>query len=446
MARLARQIRKHPGLSGSLISGTLAVLLAIAIVSIVTWRKNNQLITSNQQLEDALKNLQTASELTMKSLRSMSSEAVLKRFAQQESLSDSDRAYIESILQHYLGLADLQGSNEQSLRIRAEANGQIGLLHYKLGNPTLAVRYLQSAVEHFDQLRTIRHRLEDQLELADYLENLAAAQQDLGLYSETHATSARAIDLMLRAQFSQTSEESQALAGGLADLYVLHGIAGSQLNKIPEALSDYREAMRILDLQMQLRPDDTSLKLAAGMNLRTYASLLNETATAKREKEEALSLVDRSIELFERLAEVRPDAHNYRSNLAWAHYDRSFIYRELGDLTKAIKDMQRATEVTRELTEQFPLLSRYRERLPTMHHRTASLYMIADALPLAFEHAEAMASLTLTTRQVELATDLIESILSRSLERRSQDGSLTDEQMVALEDKLQKLRPSPASP
>ncbi len=444
--RLARQIRKHPGLSGSLMSGALAVLLAIVVVSIVTWRKNNQLMTSNQQLEGALKNLQAASELTMKSLRSMSSDAVLKRFAQQERLSDSDRGYIESILQHYLGLADLQGTNEQSLRIRAEANGQIGLLHYKLGNPTVSVRYLKSAVEHFDQLGTIRHRLADQLELADYLENLAAAQLDLGRYDETHATSARAIDLILRAQFNQTSEESQAFAGGLADLYVLRGLAGRQLNKIPEALSDYREAMRILDLQMQLRPDDASLKLAAGSNLRTYASLLNETATTKGEKEEALSQVNRSIELFERLTKVRPDAHNYRSNIAWAHYDRSFIYRELGDLPKAIEDMQRATELTRELTEQFPLISRYRERLPAMHHRTASLFMITDALPLAFEHAEAMASLTLTTQQVEMATDLIESILSRSLERRSHDGSLTDEQMVALEDKLQKLRPSPASP
>jgi tetratricopeptide (TPR) repeat protein len=419
--RIARKARKHPTLTGGLIAGIAALSTAGLIGSAIVGSKNQQLSSSNEQLAVALTTSQDANVIAMTSLRSMVNEAVSHRMAQRESLSDGDRAYIESILQQYLALAGVQGDTEHALAIRAEAEGQVGALYYQLNQPVDAAKHLEFARTLYQQLRQLRQTDADAIALIGYLEVLAAIQFEEGQFEKSHQTADEAIDLLTRMQAlaggrpseqpategSSVNENAVGSISTLADLTMLRAKSGEALGASEDSLSDFRVAAALMEKAMESRPDDAAMMFAAGSNLRTYASHLNERATSIEQRREALKVADKAVELLDAATKRHPDLHRYQSSLAWAHYDRSFIHESLENPKDAIQDMWYAGSITEKLTDRFPLLHTYRDRVPAMIARRCQLYLNTGEVVFAYTDARNFSDLELTADQCSLGIDLL---------------------------------------
>lgn len=413
--RMVRLARRHPTLTGGTIATMVVLSAAGAIGTAIVGGMNQQLSSTNEQLAGALEDSREANTIAMASLRSMVHESVSRRMTQREELTDSDRAYIRTILQQYLALATLQGNTEQTLAIRAEAEGQVGSLYFHLFQHEEAIQHLKTAQDLYRQLRQLRQDPADSLAAAGYMEVLAAIFFTDGRFQESRDSSDEAITLLDtigdRASILAKHDDDPKVASALSSLLIMRGEANQRLEDHDQARQDFREAAALLQQLIASRPDDVSLKFVAGNNLRTFASYLNERATTDSERQEALSILNQSISYMESARQNEMNSFRYLSTLAWSYYDRSFVLESLGRLDDAISDMWKSVELTEKLKERFPLMNSGRQRLPGVLARRCRLFLKAGKTMSAYTDARNLSDLKLTRNECSMAIELIQRCL-----------------------------------
>ncbi len=410
--RMARRLRRHPAITSGIAVGIIALAGAGVIGSIVVGGKNQLLTDANTRLQTSLKTSEEANAIAMASLRSMVNEAVSHRMVQREALSDADRSYIQTILRQYLALASLQGNAEQTVAIRAEAEGQVGGLYYQLNQHADAIHHLESCRDFYRQLGGLRQLDSDVFTLAGYLEILSSVQFEDGHFPECVAASTEAITALtsLLADPSSVAEKKDHTEqiSVLVNLLFLRGEARQKLGAHNDSREDFRLATEQLDALIATRPDDPAVRFSAGNYLRTFAAFLNGEASTEAGREEALTIATRAVDCLNVVAEKNPDVHRYASALAWACYDRSEILEELNRIDDAITDMWRAVDLTEKLAERYPLIKPYRQRYPAMLARRCRLLLKAANVSSAYSDARNFSDLALNRDECSEGIELIQ--------------------------------------
>ncbi len=403
-----RKARRHPALVSALLSTFIVLLVSAFAASVLLGHKNRELTQSNIQLDSALKNVSATNEVAMRALRSMMDEVISHGMAQQNSLTDAEKNYIQSILDQYQQLASIQDDSKQSLAIRAEALGQLGQLYYHLDQRPESIAHLERCVTLYEQLLGYRSNQEDRYLLRGFLEMLATAQFEKNDYEAAIASASRSIELYNSAAVQTLSN---AEIGTLADLHVVRAGCMQSIGKPTEALGDFRTATRMLESAIQSDASDTSLQFALGSNLRSYASLLLETATDRAGLINALELAERAVQQSQAAALSKPDIYRYRSSLAWALHDRSYIHEALEDLEKALADASAALSITQQLTQQFPLLRSYADRVPGALMRKAHIHIEREQWTRAHEDLSSASEFDLQPAQLRRLSELFTRLM-----------------------------------
>ncbi len=372
--RLTRTARKHPLVTGATIASTIVLSIAGIVASTVVSNKNRELAKGNQQLAVALGNVGLANELAMRALRDMASDVVVRRFAENENLKDSERAYIESILQNFLALSNLQDNTETTLSLRAESHAMVGKLYYQLAQKQESQKHLTTAAELFTSLVRIQNRDESRLRLASVFEELAAVDFEASRFSSCIETSTKGIDVLAPLLTRTSDEELRALESVMGNLRIIRAEAFQSVGRRKEAVAEFAQAVPILERRLLASPNDIGSRFNAGASFRSFASLLNEEIGPGADRSSALEYANRAVELLRQAAAESPDTARYQSSLAWAYYDRSFLYQSDGKFEETLSDITKSLELTTAIANRYPLIRDYRDRIAICILRRAKLF------------------------------------------------------------------------
>ncbi len=378
--RLTRTARKHPLVTGATIASTIVLSIAGIVASAVVSNKNRELAKGNQQLATALGNVGLANDLAMRALRDMASDVVVRRFAEHENLRDSERAYIESILQNFLALSNLQDNSETTLSLRAESHAMVGKLYYQLAQKQESQKHLTTAAELFTSLVRMQNRDESQLRLASVLEELAAVDFEASRFSACIETSTKGIDVLAPLLTRTSDEELRALESVMGNLRIIRAEAFQSVGRRKEAIDEFGQAVPILERRLLASPNDIGSRFNAGACFRSFASLLNEEIGPGADRSSALEYANRAVELLGQAAAESPDTARYQSSLAWAYYDRSIIHQSDGKFGETLSDITRSLELTTDIANRYPLIRDYRDRIAICILRRAKLYQQMNKL------------------------------------------------------------------
>ncbi len=399
--RWGRWFRKHPGYAGGTMAGTAVFLGATLLVTFVVSLKNQQLTQSSSRLTTALASVQSANSVAMRALRSMVNESVSRRMAQHDELSVEDRAYIDGILKQYAAIAAIKQNMAETKALRAEALGQVGSLYYHLNQNSEAEENLQQSLQLYQELLVVS----PDLALRDQYVGLAEVQVALltesGKFQAVEDLATHAIDRMVIQLPGETTATSVPpfpveLESTVASLFMMRANARIKLKRLDLGIQDFKQSVAILEESLAARPEDVSLKYQTGSHLRTFGSLLNDNADAASQRDQAMQMANRAVELLEVAVSKRPEARNYVSSLAWAYYDRSYIHEAQNNVRQALADMDTAYKWTKQIADKYPVIGDYRKRLIQMLRRQAILRTTSGDYQNAFRDAQAMTQLELT--------------------------------------------------
>ena len=152
----------------------LIASLAGAAASVILGQKNQELQSNNEKLELAMEDSRSANVQTTQALRALFDDIVAQKLGAQTELTDSDREFLQKILQQYEAFASLKGDSIESRVIRAEGLQQSGTILLQLAEE-------QEARARFEAAGTIYQKLMEETDQADYRRQLAATLLDVGL-------------------------------------------------------------------------------------------------------------------------------------------------------------------------------------------------------------------------------------------------------------------------
>jgi tetratricopeptide (TPR) repeat protein len=169
----------------------------------------------------------------------------------------------------------------------------------------------------------------DQIQAAEALHNLAAAQRNLGRYDTA-------------AEFAQQSADAYAAAGhrkGEAQGYNTLGLIASDQSEYPRALEYHHKALAI-----RLAIND-----AEGLSY-SYNNLGNMYRNVQ-DYPRALEHHFKALEIKKKLGD--------QSSLAFSHANIGTVYRSMGDMARALESYREALRIRLELGEQRTIASTY---------------------------------------------------------------------------------------
>ncbi len=419
LAKGLRFCRKRPAFAGGAIATTFAVLLAAITTSLIVGKKNQELAIRNTEMVIALQRVQSTNDIAMEALRTMVDESVANRMSQQTELSESDRIYLQSIVSQYLKFADLESDSGAMMLIKAEALGQVGWLYYQLDQNNEAESALTESTNMYRSI-SAELQVDGRSMLGKFGEVLCAVQIENEQYEKAVVNATAFIENLNQAIANlspATSDKSSAqismIKSILFNLYDIRAKARMNLHDVELATQDFTFVAEALEQQIVDQPDNLHWLFAAGTSLRAFAELKREHAKRQSDYLEALLLSNRAIEHLSSASEASPDTHRFKSSLAWAYYDRSFIHEELMDFEQGLTDMWYASELTETIARRHPMYKSYQERLPKMLGRKSHLYLLANNANAAYSEARNMSDYSLDEDSTVLCIDLI----TRALEQ-----------------------------
>ena len=385
---------------------TVGSLIGSAVVA----QKNTDLKTVNQNLRAALIDVEQANDVALGALRGMVDDVVALKFAQGDTLSDADREYIQSILQRYMSLSDLQKDSEHTLIVRAEAYLQIGLMHYRLEQPVESAEALRNASRLYQELRDV---FGDQESIFDYmssLENLATTQVENGEAAECLLT--------LQTAFAMANESVKNFAVGnpiyddtVASLHRVKAEAHILLGDSEAAIEELERSIAILNQILEKQPDRASSLFAVSQACRMIGTLFGERATNREVLQAAKAYCDRSVDSLTNISIHNTGVPRYAMALVWAHFDRSSVHEKIGDLNAAVLDLTKAEGVADVLSAQYPLITAYKDCQPVILMRRGQLHLQSGNLRSAIREARNLSDGPLSLEQMNFAVDVLERAL-----------------------------------
>ncbi len=391
--KLARWARKRPTLSGAVVASGLVCVIAAAATSAIVNRKNQELSEGNRVLQGALSSVEEANRVALSALRGMVDEVVTLKFAEGDHLSENERSYIQSILQQYSKLSELQESSEQAQALQAEAFLQIGMMYYRLDQFEEALPALQSAMKFLGELHAQSSSPKYLPDLSTACVNVATIEIELGDPNACLITTATATKLIADAQSGLDAETAYLIEGDRASLHRMRAEAFEVKNESSQAVRELQSAIAILERMLAESPSDSSVQFAIGQVCRMMGSALNSIADNSLDSlKQAQQYADRAISTLAQLSSAFPDKPRYEMALVWAHFDRAEVLKAMGANQSAITDLNDSFDAATNLALRFPLISVYRECLPLILMRRGSLHWNQGNVTAAdsdFSNAEA---------------------------------------------------------
>jgi serine/threonine protein kinase len=414
--KLGRSARKHPTLTGAIVASGLVLMLATAVASAVVTQKNRELSKGNVELRSALERIERSNDVALSALRGMVDEVVALKIAEGVILSGTENNYIQSVLQQYSKLSELQSDSEKARAVQSEAFLHIGMMYYRLDQFDEALPALRTAIQLLDELHANTQSSKYITQLATAYVNVATIEIEQGEADACLATTARATQVITTAGLDLTPDTNYLLLGDMASLHRMRAESFEVKGEPTKAVGELRVALEILDRMFVANSEDTSVQFAIGQVCRMMCSAQSSVEDQAREVlEKTLEFGNRSVRILEHLSETNSNIPRYRMALAWAHFDRATAYRAMREFDSAIADLGIAQSTAAKLADRFPLITAYLECQPGMLTRQAEMLLLRDRLSEATSAYVAAASCLRTIIGKRSGNELFPKMLVETL-------------------------------
>jgi tetratricopeptide (TPR) repeat protein len=360
--RAAEQGKRRRVLLAAGAASVVVLLVGLSVSLWQTWRAIQALEAEQQARQDETK----AREQAFDALRTMTTEVVERKFAEEVELAEDDRAFLRGVIAQYDAFAAIKGDDADSRAVRAEGRLRVGTMRYRLGELDEAEQDYDQAVGMYEQLAAeFPSRYEFRQDLANTRNNRGHLLLALGRPEEARQDYDQAVDTYARLvdELPSRPELRQDLAGSHSN----RGILLSGVGRLPEAREDYDQALGIREQLVaefpsrpELREDLATSHNSRGVLLRSIGRL-----------EEAEQDYDQALVIREQLAAESPSQPELRQQLATSHNNRGVLLREAGRLEEAQEDCDQALGIYKQLAAEFPARPEFRQQLATSHTNRA---------------------------------------------------------------------------
>ncbi len=302
--------------------------------------------------EEATSSANVASRQALATLRKLSENVVLEKFARQNKLSEKDRVFLQEIAFLYEELAEETQEGNEAARVRAEGHYWSGVIYSYLGDTQTTAFHFEAAIKILLEIEANVFREDVFLMANDAMEKLVESLGYTVRIDEAIALTLVRIDRCANAPrgLSETALRTclKSRIAGYRQLGHLYEMSG----KRADALACWQQAYQLLELALHETYEPTLLAYLGGV--------LRSLATIETEPEKRKTLISRSIEVARKLTEQSPDEPHLKRNLAWSLYDLASINFEQQDFENALPPIDQAISIGQQLVSDAPLLDEYR--------------------------------------------------------------------------------------
>jgi tetratricopeptide (TPR) repeat protein len=348
--RLRKFIRRHRGrvLAGGMVILALVVgAIGMTIGMFRAWQAESRLRTS-------LANESKSRDRARVALNAMNDDVIEKLFAQRASLSNSEKAYLRKVLQHYEEYAREQGQSEDARAVAAEGQFRVAKLRAFLGERPEAEESYRTASTRYDGLvRDFPTNPHYRQALAASQNNLGVLLVELGKYPEAEAAYERSLELRqaLVSDFANVPQYQRELAMSFNN----QGVLLREQKKLPQAIAAIQRALVIRELlaaaqgsQPESRQDLAGSQLNLGIVLKDMAQLDD----AKKSLQSAIAIQDKLVADY-------PEEDQYRRDLGLSHDSLGIVLVLDNRRTEAEASFRAALQAREKLTADFPGCAEY---------------------------------------------------------------------------------------
>lgn len=344
LERSIRWVKRKPVAASLLLTLVLAVLFNTMMwLRAESFRHSAQLATQNAN---------AASDQALTTLRKLSENVVLQKFASQNKLSEQDREYLQEIAQLYSDLAERALEGNEAKRVRAEGYYWSGVANSYLAQPDISVIHFESAINILLEIEASEFREDVFLLANDCMEKLV---ETLEYANRTDEAIALALIRINRSENVPIGLSNAALdicfktrVAGYRQLGHLYDMRGDKSN----ALASWMKALALLE-EADISPDKPALWAY-------YSGVLRSLAVAESEPAKRIDFISRSIEVARTNLQRSPEESPLKRNLAWSLFDYADICFEQNESEKAIAPINEAIKIGEQLVVDSPLLDEYR--------------------------------------------------------------------------------------
>ncbi len=330
-----------------------AVMAAVLIATVLTTALWLRAESYRRAADRANAASQVAKQQTLAALRQLTSTVVLKKFAQQEQLSDQDRLYLQEIAALYEQLAQLPLSGTAADQIRGEGHYWSGVVYLRLADSKTAVKHFESAIEVLTSIEdtakseVVDRMINDSMELlVEGLEIENKIQKAIGW---TKKLIGRCRNPPKHASNGYRDNCQRSIISALRQLGHLCDLEGD----VAEAMNSWQQARTLTESALLTAPQDFKLLSALAGSLRSMASL--ETDARMQ-----MSLGNQAIEVARNLSAAYPDMPDCNRQLAWTLFDQAVLLKAASQLEQALELTEEAIELAQAIVDHQPLLDEYR--------------------------------------------------------------------------------------
>lgn len=113
--RTLRQAARRPGLSASIVAGTVVLLVSGLIADSLLQSKNTELAVSNSKLSTAVWESKRAGEHARETLRLLVDDVVTNDLLKREKLTDKERDFLRMIFRRFQDLAMIENTQPKAV-------------------------------------------------------------------------------------------------------------------------------------------------------------------------------------------------------------------------------------------------------------------------------------------------------------------------------------------
>jgi tetratricopeptide (TPR) repeat protein len=366
-ARLGKFVRRHKG------PVLAAVLVFLTLIGGVVGTTAGMLRAARDR-DEALRQRRR----TRQALDDMLGDQSFAWLKTQKQVLPEQRRFLETALAYYREFAAEAGSDNDALRLEAEANYRVGRILDVLQQETEAEGSYRRAATLYGQLAeaepgTVSHRTS----LADCYLGLGHLLQGLHRFDEAEAACrmAMAVEEQLVAEHPSVPEYRKQLARAY------HNLATSQWRRGHRAAAEtgFQKALAVETKLAEEFPGQPGYREDLARSYNNMAVLLEDLHRAS----EAEAAYRAALRILERLAAENPNEPEYRKLQGGARGNLGALLDDQNKRSAAEAEYRAAIIVFERLAEDYPGVPVYRQTLATNHFNLANSLAAAGRRPEA---------------------------------------------------------------
>ncbi|MFO0890896.1 MAG: hypothetical protein U0790_17355 [Isosphaeraceae bacterium] len=367
---LGKLIRRHPvatvsgiGLLAALVAGLVGTSLGLVRMSRAMERSESSYEAARSAIDD-----------------------LFARFEQESAFSAPDlaparTALLESFLHYYERTAEQPGGVAPSPLVAAEARQRIGRIYELMGLPDVAAWQYGAALDAFRQLADGSSLFfGERVSLLAKLGELLRIEGDRRAEARANLEEARTLLKSGPSSRASTPENRRKLARVLGSLAELERAEGHQ----PQAVDDWREAVRINQERVSAKSADTEDQVALAQSL---IGLGRALSTDPQTIGMGLDEMIKGVDLRQAIVHAEPSRVDQAVELGKDYRELSALLQGAGQLPPAAENARRAVDVYEQLDRRFPDTVAYQSGLYVAEDALSRLLALMNEPGTALEHA-----------------------------------------------------------